>query len=429
MKIAYIAAGAAGMYCGSCLHDNALAAALIKQEHEVALIPTYTPTRTDEENVSMNRVFFGGINIYLQQKFSFFRHTPRFLDRLFDRPGLLDWVSRRSAMNDARQLGELSLATLRGDEGTLRKEVVRLSHWLKNDYRPDIVQFTNSMFVGMAHQLKADLGVPILCAMQGEDIFLEGLVEPYKTRVLELLRERVQEIDGFIATTKYYADFMAEYLHVPENKIHIVNLGISTEGHGLLERRNASDEFVVGYLARICPEKGLHLLVDAFAQMLEHKNADGLKLKVAGYLGKRDYKYFRNILEQVKALGIDKRFEYCGEIDRVQKIAFLNSVDVLSVPTTYKEPKGLFVLEALANGVPVVQPNHGAFPEMIAATGGGILVAPNSPEALAEGILSLRQDAELRRNHGQQGKKAVHENFTAETMAQATLAVYEKYLR
>src|SRR5215203_3777761 len=94
MKIAFITAGAAGMYCGSCMKDNTLVAALNRLVHDALLIPTYTPIRTDEEDISQQRVFFGGINVYLQQKSWLFRHTPRWLDRLFDLPRLLRWVSR-----------------------------------------------------------------------------------------------------------------------------------------------------------------------------------------------------------------------------------------------------------------------------------------------------------------------------------------------
>src|SRR5438270_11221346 len=97
MKIAYLSAGAAGRYCGTCLHDNTLAAALGKLGVETLLVPTYTPLRTDEESVSLPRVFFGGVNVYLQQKSAVFRHTPWFFDSLLDSPGLLDWLSRRSA--------------------------------------------------------------------------------------------------------------------------------------------------------------------------------------------------------------------------------------------------------------------------------------------------------------------------------------------
>lgn len=428
MKIAYIAAGAAGMYCGSCLHDNTLAAALIKKGQEVALIPTYTPLRTDESDVSIDTVFFGGINIYLQQKFSLFRHTPRFLDKLFDGPKLLNWVSRKSSMNNARELGELALATLRGEEGNLRKEIVRLSAWLRDEYKPDIIQLTNSMFAGMVHQIKSDIDVPILCAMQGEDIFLEGLPEPYKSDVLALLRKRAGEIDGFIATSSYYADFMTSYLQTPAERIHVVHLGINTLDHGLIEKKTDADQFVVGYLARICPEKGLHNLIEAIALLRRKVPDTNLQFKVAGYLGKRDHHYFQECKKRVLQLGLQDIFDYRGEVDRSGKIAFLNSLDVLSVPTVYQDPKGLFMLEAMANGVPVIQPEHGAFPEMIDATGGGLVVEPNSPTALAEGLEKLHQDIELRHRLGQAGKQAIFSKFTAEHMAERTLGVYQKFL-
>src|SRR5262245_45424030 len=105
MRIAYITAGAAGMYCGSCLHDNTLVGELIAQGHDALLIPTYTPIRTDENDVSLKRVFFGGINVYLQQKNAVFRHTPWTFDRLLDARWLLRWVSRFAVKTEAHQLG------------------------------------------------------------------------------------------------------------------------------------------------------------------------------------------------------------------------------------------------------------------------------------------------------------------------------------
>src|SRR5262245_2243189 len=107
MRIAYITAGAGGMFCGSCLRDNTLVAALAAQGHDALLIPTYTPIRTDEADVSQPRVFFGGINVFLQQKWSLFRHTPWTFDRLLDAPGLLRWVSRFAVRTRAEDLGEL----------------------------------------------------------------------------------------------------------------------------------------------------------------------------------------------------------------------------------------------------------------------------------------------------------------------------------
>jgi glycosyltransferase involved in cell wall biosynthesis len=429
MRIAYIAAGAGGMYCGSCIHDNTLAAALIKNGHEVALIPTYTPIRTDEPSVSIKKIFYGGITVYLEEKFSLFRRKNWLLDKLFNHPVLLNWASRFSASTDARDLGALTVSILKGEEGHQKHELNKLIHWLKHDYQPEIVQLTNSMFAGMARQIKRELEVPVLCALQGEDIFLEELIEPYKSEARELLRERAKEVDGFIATSEYYVNFMAEYINAPPEKIHLVRLGINLQGHGNTQNLNGKDAFVIGYLARICPEKGLHLLVDAFQQLAQKLGTSAVQLKVAGYLGERDRRYFANIVKQIDELGLREAFQYHGEVTRHEKINFLNSLHVLSVPTTYKEPKGLSILEALANGVPVVQPRHGAFPEIIAATGGGILVEPHSSSAVAEGIFSLIQNPALREKLGQEGKMSVQQKFSDVAMAQATAEVYRRYLK
>ena len=428
MKIAYITAGAAGMYCGTCIHDNTLAAALQRKGHDVALIPTYTPIRTDETDVSIDRVFYGGINVYLQQKSALFRHTPWMLDRLFDRPSLLNGLSRFSASTSAKDLGSLTVSVLQGEEGQQKKELAKLIKWLKDSYRPDLVQLTNSMFVGFAREMKKALGVPILCALQGEDIFLEDLIEPYKSRALKLLQARASEVDGYIAPCQYYADFMAEYLDIPASKIDVVHLGLNLSEHGVRQKNLAETPFVIGYLARICPEKGLHLLVDAFYRLTNKVGSDKVQLKVAGYLGKKDEPYLEKLVKQIDAWGLSDAFDYWGEVDRHQKIDFLNSLHVLSVPTTYKESKGLFILEALANGVPVVQPRHGTFPELIATTGGGILVDPESPDAIAEGISQLMSNQGEREQLGQQGKAAVHRGFSDDMMAEATLAVYRKYI-
>ena len=428
MKIAYIAAGAAGMYCGTCIHDNTLAAALQRKGHEVALIPTYTPLRTDEADVSIDRVFYGGINVYLQQKLGLFRHTPWMLDRLFDRPALLNGLSRFSASTSAKDLGALTVSVLQGEEGQQKKELAKLVKWLRDSYQPDLVHLTNSMFVGFAREMKKVLGVPILCALQGEDIFLEDLIEPYKSQALKLLQARASEVDGYIAPCQYYADFMADYLDIPANKIDVVHLGLNLNEHGVAQKEIAATPFVIGYLARICPEKGLHLLVDAFYRLANRVGSDKVQLKVAGYLGKKDEPYFEQLVKQIDAWGLSDTFDYWGEVDRHQKIEFLNSFHVLSVPTIYKESKGLFILEALANGVPVVQPRHGAFPELIEVTGGGILVDAESPDAIVEGISQLMNNQGYREQLGQQGKAAVHSEFSDDVMAEATLAIYQKYI-
>jgi glycosyltransferase involved in cell wall biosynthesis len=430
MKIVYLGAGAAGRFCGACLHDNTLAAALLAAGQEVLLVPTYTPLRTDEANVSQSRVFFGGVNVFLQQKSALFRHTPWFLDKLLDSPGLLSWLSRRASGMEAKQLGALTISTLQGEQGKQRKELAKLIHWLESDVRPDIVHLSNSMLCGAVRELKRRLRIPIVCSLMGEDIFLEALTEPFYSQSRELLRERCAEIDAFVAMNDYFADFMADYLAVPRSRIEVIPHGLNLAGHALRRRPDTAREFVVGYFGRVAVEKGLHYLVDAFGLLhAERANLPPLKLRVAGYMSSGDRAYFEAVERRVRELGYQDRFEYVGELDRNQKIEFLHSLDVMCQPTVYHESKGISVLEALANGVPVVLPEHGAFPQMIADTGGGVLHAPEDPQALAAALKPLILNPSHAAALGRRGHQAIHERYRADEMARQTVELYQRVTR
>ena len=422
MKIAYITAGAAGMYCGSCMHDNTLVNALSRNGTDVILIPTYTPIRTDEADASMERVFFGGINVYLQEKLALFRHTPRFLDRLLDNRALLKMVSRFSASTSAADLGSLTLSMLRGEEGNQRKELDKLIAWLRDDYKPDLVQITNSMFAGFARAIKKELGVPVLCSLQGEDLFLEDLVSPWKEQCLEELYRRAADVDGFVVNSEYYRSFMSDYLRVASEKIHVVPLGLNLSDFGEVPVQ-ANEAYTIGYLARICPEKGTHIAVEAFIHLAELLGADKLRLRIAGYLGARDEAFAEGLKARLAEAGLSERVDFIGEVTREEKMAFLQSLDVFTVPAPYKEPKGLYVLEAMASGVPVVQPDHGAFPELV-AYGGGLLHEPEDPVSLAQGLKRLYEDPVRRREMAREGHRIVRERFTDEIMARNTAEVY-----
>jgi glycosyltransferase involved in cell wall biosynthesis len=427
MRIAYVTAGAAGMFCGSCMHDNTLVSALVAAGHDALLIPTYTPIRTDEDDVSQRRVFFGGINVYLQEKFALFRHTPWLLDRLLDARRLLGWVSRFAVNTKYEDLGDLTVSMLQGEHGHQRKEVSKLVHWLKYDVKPDVVNLTNVLLSGMVHEVKRELGVPVLGTLQGDDIFLEALPGPQRAKALSLIRDHGRQMDGFIATSGYYADFMSGYLGIPRERIHVVYPGLNLRGHGGPPRRDGGPP-VIGYFARVCPEKGLHVLAEAFRLLRDLPGAPPARLRVSGWLGENNRAYFEQVRQALAGAGLGERFEYVESPDHASKVRFLQGIDVLSVPTTYREPKGLYVLEALANGVPVVQPRHGSFPELVEATGGGLLVNPDDPRDLAASLGRLLQDAAHREELGRKGKEAVHRRFHAAAMAEETVTVYRKYL-
>jgi glycosyltransferase involved in cell wall biosynthesis len=428
MRIAYITAGAAGMYCGSCMRDNTLVGALHRLGHDALLVPTYTPIRTDEEDVSEKRVFFGGINIYLEQKLALFRHTPWFVDRLFNFPALLRWVSRFAVRTRAEDLGELTVSMLQGEHGRQRKEVDRLVAWLAQEARPEVVNLTNALLSGMVGRLKQALpGVPVLCSLQGDDIFTEHLPPPHRDRVLGLVRDHCRQIDGFLCTSAAYADFMAGYFAIERHKLHVVYPGLNLAGHGQRPSRQ-SKPFTIGYFARICPEKGFHNLVAAFVLLKQLPGTQGFRLHVSGWLGENQRGFFEEQKKRLASAAHSDDFLHVECPDHASKVRFLHDLDVLSVPTVYREPKGLYVLEALANGVPVVQPGHGSFPELVEQTGGGLLVPPDDPQALAAAWKQLADDRRLAEEMGRRGRSVVHERFDAARMAEETVAVYRRYL-
>src|SRR3989442_1335876 len=410
------------MYCGSCLRDNALAVELLSRGHDVTLVPLYTPTTTDETNLSRNEVLFGGISVYLQQHAAWFRKVPRFLDRVWDSPRVIQAFASRAVSTDPKLLGELTISMLEGERGVLRREFEKLLEWISAEPTPDIVNLPNSLLIGLAGPLRKALKRPICCTLQGEDLFLEGLTERYRDRVLALIRERVPDVDRFIAVSDYYAPMMSGLLKIPAERMAVVPLGINLAGY---DQRAAggSDTFCVGYFARIAPEKGLRLLAQAYVDFRRRAAGAKARLEAAGYLSRAQLPYLDSVKRLLEKAGLAEEFTYRGALDRDGKLAFLRSLDVFSVPATYDEPKGVFLLEAMASGVPVVQPARGAFTEIVEKTGGGLLVAPDDPAALAEGLLKLFENRAMARDLGERGRAGVRAHYSIAKSADRLLEV------
>jgi glycosyltransferase involved in cell wall biosynthesis len=413
-----------------CLHDNTLAAALLDAGEDVLLIPTYTPIRTDEPDVSLPRVFFGGINVYLQYASGWFRHVPRFLRAVLDRPSILRLATRRAASVDPARLGGLTVAMLEGSEGTLRGELARLVDWLTTEARPDVVHLSNAMLLATTGEICRRVPAPVVCSLSGEDVFLERVPEPHYTRARELMRRNARHVAAFVAMNRYYADFMIDYIDLDPQRVHVVRHGLNLNGHSLRrtkpQRSGSGDPVTIGYFARICHDKGLHQLVEAFKLLCEDSQLPPLRLEAAGYLAGPEKAYLAEQEARLRAWGLADRFCYRGELDRPGKIAFLQSLDLMCVPTVYRESKGLSVLEAMANGVPLVLPAHGGFPELIEDTGGGLLFEPGNIGALAAAIKQYVQQPQLADEHGRRGAEAIGDRYHAARMAEETLGLYRR---
>jgi glycosyltransferase involved in cell wall biosynthesis len=428
MRLLYLTAGAAEMYCGSCLRDNALAAALKDRGHDVVLAPVYTPTTTDEANVSQARVLFGGVSVFLEQHVPLFRHTPAALDRLWDSSAVLRMASKRQIKVDPGVLGGMTVSMLKGLDGFQRKEVEKMLHWLTREPAFDAVNLPFTLLLGLAKPLRDALRVPVACTLQGEDLFLEHLHEPWKSQALDLIRRKVQDVDLFIAVSDYYRQFMTRYLGIAPNRMRMVPLGINLEGH---EIRQADERrpFTIGFFARIAPEKGLHVLADAYRRLRSRPEAPPTRLFAGGYLLHEHREYFAGIRRGLEAAGLGSQFKVAEAPNRADKIRLMRGMDVMSMPATYDEPKGLSLLEAMANGVPVAAPRRGALTEIVERTGGGLLVPPDDPEALADALLTLALDRPRAAALGRTGAESVTRVYGVDQMADAAERVYKELPR
>ena len=432
MKYAYIATGAANMYCGSCMRDNTLVAAMKSLEHDVSMIPMYTPLRVDEDSVSESHVFYGGIEAYFMQRFPRQSVWRDMLLRLTGSQAFLRLMPHFDVGSavDPAQNAELTLSMLRGEEGNQRALLDEMVNWLKTSMKPDLVHVTNTLISGTVPAIKQALNVPVVCGLHGEDIFIDGLPKSHRRQALDAICENAAHIDHFIAISQYYADYFAPLVGIDPAKITLVRPGIALDDylhHNPNSSLNSPDgSLTIGYLARISPEKGLHLLAEAFIRLCKSGEFPGLRLKAAGYLSRAHTSYVNDIRRRLEKAGVSDQVDIIGTVDRQQKLDFLHRLDVFSVPTIYRDPKGLPVLEALASGVPVVQPEHGAFPELLAATGGGLLHKPEDPVDLSEKLATLLRDVELRQEFGRRGRAAVYADFSAERMATETIHVYQQ---
>ncbi len=415
------------MYCGGCFRDNALVAALRKQGHQTLMVPLYLPLTLDEPDQSAGTpTFFGGISVYLEQQSALFRHAPRWFHRLLSSPALLKWASGRAAKTRAADVGELTLSMIRGEEGNQARELDELLRWLVTQPKPDVICLSNALLIGLARRLKHGLRAPVVCQLSGEDTFLDGLPPGLRENTWQTLAERCRDVDLFIAPSQYFADLMSRRLALRPDQMRVVPNGISLEGYSAdTTVRPPNTPPVLGYFARMCPEKGLDLLIDAFLLLARRPAGRELRLHVGGGCGPGDEPFVAAQRHKLAEAGLLERAQFFPNVDHAGKIAFYERLTIFSAPAPYNEAFGLYLIEALAAGVPLVQPRHAAFPEIIQATGGGVICEPGSPQALADAIEGLLANPSQAADLGDAGRAAVRREFSIERAAQNYLAAFK----
>ena len=425
MRILHLTPGTGNFHCGSCLRDHALIKALRVRGHDALMAPIYLPLVTDREFGAQELpVQIGGISLFIQQKLTWFHKLPRFVHGWINKPDFLRRAAKRMGMTSPKVLGEMTLGALLGTEGRQWGEWQKLVGWIRSLGKIDAISLSNSLLSGLAPTLEKELGIPIICSLQGEDSFLDTLPEPYRAQSWAAMQQNARSIRRFIAPSQFYADFMRQRLELSPGQILVLPNGI--DATAFTTSSPDPNWPTIGFFARMIHGKGLTTLVDAFIDLAKRGTVPRVKLRIGGAKTPVDDKYVAGLEAKLKAAGLTNRVEWHPNVSFKDKVHFFHDLTVFSVPATYGEAFGLYVIEAVASGVPVVQPDHGAFPELIAATSGGVLCPPDDTKALADALESLLNDDELREKISKTGVTKVRQEFSATRMAERFEAVLQE---
>ena len=399
MRIVHIVPGSGGnFYCQNCLRDAGLVSALRAQGHDAVIAPMYLPMAADDTSAAADApVFYGAVNVYLKQKLGLFRHAPRWLERALDAPALLRWAAAQAGATSAAGLEPMTLSVLDGEDGRQADELRQLVDWLADEARPEVVHLSNTLLLGLAPCIKRRLGVPVVCSLQDEDTWVDDMDPEWAGRIWQRMSALGRWVDAFVAVSDWFGGRMQGRLQLPAEKVWTIHVGIDPDAYDAVP---PADPPVIGYLSRLAPALGFDVLVDAFIRLKQQPAFRAVRLRATGGVLGPDRDYVDGLRARLRAAGVLDDVSILDDFAAVDRARFLRGLTALSVPVTAGEAFGLFQLEAMAAGVPVVQPACGAFPEIVAATGGGIIYEPATVEALADALAGLdRKSTRLNSSH------------------------------
>lgn len=426
LKIVHLVPGSGGtFYCQNCLRDEALILELRRQGHDVILVPMYLPTFKEGSGIEPDApVFFGAINTYLKEKLAIFRALPRWFDRVLDSYSLLNWAGSQAGSTRADGLEGMTLSMLRGLDGNQARECERLTEWLATESKPDVIHISNALLLGLVEPIKRKLDVPIFCTLQDEDTWVDQMDESMANTIYNVIAERAKSVDGFIAVSQHYAEKMISRLNLASEKVRVVQVGTPLIAEE--ESLRPIDPPVLGYLSPLSENLGLGQIIDAFIELKSRHEFRNLKFKAFGGLTKDDRKFLKGQQKKLEKLGFMEDVSLMTEYDPSKKVAFLQSLSLLSVPHIEGEALGVFLVEAMAIGVPVVQPDVGGYGELLREVGGGRLYDPQKPGELVEILSELLNDKVKLDHLGKEARNQITRTHSIEAMAKGILNSYSE---
>lgn len=425
MRILHLVPGSGGtFYCQNCLRDRLLIRALRNAGHDAILVPLYLPMYGTGTVVEAEApLFFGGISTYVREKVPFLRRMPGWLDRLLNLPVLLRQAAAREGSTNAAALGSMTLSMLEGRHGNQRQEFDRFLNWLRTEPAPDVIHISNALLLGFVPALREAVAAPFVCTLQDEEPWVNAMAPPYDRLCWEAMARHARDVSRFISTSRWYAQRMEERLQLPPDRMTVIYPGIEVpETYPELQ---CADPPVIGYLSRLHPAQGFEDVLNAFLELKGEPGLPSLRLRATGGATPADTPFMSDMEERLGKAGFRDDAEIDWNFQSAPDEAFFRGLTVMTAPARGGEAFGMQVIEAMARGIPVVQPRAGAYPEILENSAGGLLYEPDAPGGLAAALRELLADPKLARHLGEQGYRHAREHFTVERMAREMIALYE----
>jgi glycosyltransferase involved in cell wall biosynthesis len=425
MKILNVIPGSGGsFYCGNCLRDSKFVEALRKSDHQAIKLPMYLPLFADEHDISGEiPVFYGAISIYLKQLFPVFRKAPSWVDKVLNSKMMLKLASRFAGSTRAKGLEEMTVSMLLGEEGQQKEELERMIDWIAENCDPDVIHLSNALLLGLAHRLSERMNVPVVCSLQDEDVWVDVMKPGVREKVWELMSTRSEYVTSFISVSDYYADEMRKKMHIPEEKLKTVHIGVFPEDYEYMPPSQKNRN--IGYVSRMCKDNGLDILTDAFIELKKNPGFEDVKLILTGGSTGDDKNYLKIIKLKLRMNGLLKMVEFHEDFEEDGLREYFKKVSLISVPVRNGEAFGIYLLEAMASGIPVIQPGLGAFPEIVNSSGGGKIYLPNEPSVLADQLKELLSDPEALERLSAEARNGVEKAFHLHLQVNKMIKIYK----
>ncbi|PKQ62011.1 hypothetical protein BZG02_13810 [Labilibaculum filiforme] len=426
MNILQIIPGSGGsFYCGNCLRDDKFHLAMKKQGHEVTKIPMYLPLFSDEHDLNEIPVFYGAISIYLKQLYPIFRHAPAWIDRLLNSAPMLKLAASMAGSTNAKGLEEMTVSMLMGEEGKQKEELNRMVNWMAEYLKPDVIHLSNALLLGLAPKLKQEFPNAILvCSLQDEDVWVDAMKDSFRNKIWALMSSKATHLDAFVAVSDFYARVSIEKMSLAKEKVFTNHLGVDPDEYTFTAPNTKARN--IGYISRMCEANGFDLMVDAFMELKKDHNFNDVKLILTGGSTGDDKTIIKQVRHKLKEKKLLEQVEFHEDFDGAGRHDFFKKVRMISVPVRNGEAFGLYLLESMASGVPVVQPNLGAFPEIVEKSKGGIIYKNNTAKELAKALKELLKEENKLQELAVTARKGVEKGFNIYTQTDQLIEIYRK---